>query len=243
MKGWRYESYRHSLAARGIKTRLSFTTRFHTEDEKLFYKVKFNKLLQIIDEPDVLVLEYSRSTNSYGNFLFIKLYDKKENEIITYYGLGIHEFRNRYIVDDFTYYSTSNVIRSDEKEQIVHPKDKEALKKLLVSEHERYSKLSKAHKLVPDKEFEALADVSDDDAAISIRDDMGVPRIKTWMGSVPKQDDYGQKIEDEFIDGKTKEGPWAMMTPVSFAINGVGLGTGKGQRYKKEGSRWIKIEG
>jgi hypothetical protein len=36
------------------------------------------------------------------------------------------------------------------------------------------------------------------------------------------------------VDGKTKNGPWANMCETCFKKHGVGLGTGKGQRYVKE---------
>lgn len=37
------------------------------------------------------------------------------------------------------------------------------------------------------------------------------------------------------VDGKTVSGPWANMCDAHYAINGIGLGTGRGQRliYKE----------
>lgn len=67
---------------------------------------------------------------------------------------------------------------------------------------------------------------------------------KVWLGYVPKMDDFGSIIQDEFVDGKTKMGPWATMSPESYKQHGVGLGTGKGQRYKKsESGDFEKTEG
>ena len=34
------------------------------------------------------------------------------------------------------------------------------------------------------------------------------------------------------VDGKTRMGPWACMCEACFALYGVGLGTGKGQRLE-----------
>jgi len=68
--------------------------------------------------------------------------------------------------------------------------------------------------------------------------------MTTWCGSVPPQDDFGVPIKSEFIDGRTREGPWAMMSPWSHRAYGVGLGTGKGQKYqKKEDGKWHKVQG
>ena len=67
---------------------------------------------------------------------------------------------------------------------------------------------------------------------------------KYWMGSVGEEDDFGNPIKDEFIDGKTRMGPWANMSPESFKQYGVGLGTGRGQKYKKQpDGKWKKIQG
>jgi hypothetical protein len=69
--------------------------------------------------------------------------------------------------------------------------------------------------------------------------------LKYWMGHISERDDFGKKIEEEFIDGKTKLGPWAIMTPATWRLKGVGgLGLGRGQRYKKTvDGRWVKVEG
>ena len=44
----------------------------------------------------------------------------------------------------------------------------------------------------------------------------------------------------EFVDGKTVFGPWAIMCLNCYRDKGVGLGTGKGQRYDGKGK---KVEG
>jgi hypothetical protein len=65
-----------------------------------------------------------------------------------------------------------------------------------------------------------------------------------WKGTVSKIDDFGVFIGEEFIDGVTWSGKWAIMTPRSWAINGLGkLGTGYGQRYRKTPEGWLKVEG
>ena len=71
-----------------------------------------------------------------------------------------------------------------------------------------------------------------------------MPEVRKWIGDVPSHSDFGGAIIDEFIDGRTTLGPAAFMTPAEFKIYGRGLGTGFGQRYKKnEKGEWIKVEG
>lgn len=66
---------------------------------------------------------------------------------------------------------------------------------------------------------------------------------KEWLGNVPEMDDFGKLISDTFVDGKTVHGPWAIMSPITHECYGLGLGTGRGQKYVKNGSRWLKVEG
>jgi len=57
--------------------------------------------------------------------------------------------------------------------------------------------------------------------------------------------DYlNQPIEDEFVDGLMQFGIWVVMTPESHKDIGVGLGTGRGQRYRKQpDGRFLLVEG
>lgn len=70
-------------------------------------------------------------------------------------------------------------------------------------------------------------------------------KIVYWIGEVPEVDDFGMKIKNQFVDGKTTSGPWGIMTPDSFSFFGVGkLGPGLGQRYLKQtDGKWMKVEG
>lgn len=53
-----------------------------------------------------------------------------------------------------------------------------------------------------------------------------------WVGDPPEHCDVcTTKIEEIFVDGKTRNGPWAVMCPVCALLEGVGLGEGKGQLY------------
>lgn len=67
---------------------------------------------------------------------------------------------------------------------------------------------------------------------------------KYWLGDVPQKDDFGNKITNIFIDGVTYTGQWAIMAPIYWKSFGIGLGTGKGQMYKKQSNnKWLKIKG
>lgn len=55
---------------------------------------------------------------------------------------------------------------------------------------------------------------------------------KRWQGQPPTHCDLcGRKLSQQFIDGMTQMGSWAIMDPGCHHYKGVGLGTGIGQRY------------
>jgi len=66
-----------------------------------------------------------------------------------------------------------------------------------------------------------------------------------WQGKNPEHCDLcADPIRNVFIDGKTFKGPWATMDEKCHRNFGVGLGTGKGQKYEKQADgSWLKVEG
>jgi hypothetical protein len=71
-------------------------------------------------------------------------------------------------------------------------------------------------------------------------------RRKVWMSDPPDKCQMCEKpIGDIFIDGRTSLGPWANMCQSCHRRKGVGLGTGKGQKYQRDPQtgEFVKIEG
>lgn len=67
---------------------------------------------------------------------------------------------------------------------------------------------------------------------------------KKWQGPLPNACDICNKklIQcSSFIDGATTSGPWGNMCPSCFALHGIGIGPGRGQRYEVPSG--IKLEG
>lgn len=69
------------------------------------------------------------------------------------------------------------------------------------------------------------------------------PMTCDLLGTIPGlHDDIGK--HGEFVDGRTQMGPWANMCMTCHRRHGVGLGTGKGQRYTRQADgRWLKTGG
>lgn len=67
-----------------------------------------------------------------------------------------------------------------------------------------------------------------------------------WLSPVPGFcETCGDLIKDTFYDAKTALGPCACMCPTCFTLGpGIGkLGTGFGQKYERQGSKWVKTAG
>lgn len=45
---------------------------------------------------------------------------------------------------------------------------------------------------------------------------------------------------DQFVDGKTLSGPWALMCQACHLKDGVGLGMGKGQKYDAKSGAYLE---
>jgi hypothetical protein len=69
-------------------------------------------------------------------------------------------------------------------------------------------------------------------------------RAAMWMGSeVVLCELCSHPLEDSFVDGRTKMGPWAKMCDGCHLEHGTGLGLGRGQLYRKNlKSEWWKEE-
>lgn len=75
---------------------------------------------------------------------------------------------------------------------------------------------------------------------------------RRWTGKPPACCDLCKApIANDFVDGRTIGGPWANMCLDCHAVNGAGLGLGKGQHYRlTKGERhdgrdayWAKVAG
>jgi hypothetical protein len=56
-----------------------------------------------------------------------------------------------------------------------------------------------------------------------------------WLSAIPTQCDICKRpLEKEFVDGRLLVGIWAILCPQCHETCGVGLGTGRGQKFDVE---------
>jgi hypothetical protein len=68
--------------------------------------------------------------------------------------------------------------------------------------------------------------------------------VKRWEGTWPADCDICEidlQVYEVFYDARTRIGSWALLCPDCFEEEGVGLGTGLGQKY--DSKTLVKLEG
>lgn len=141
-----------------------------TERERLFDKVSHERFLEILDDSKTKVHRIEESTNSFGEYLFVTISrpGKSKRIFITFYGLGYHEYRERWIADEWNWYQSvrggelerENIPRQTAKQQI----------------EERYREVkANARQDTQTRQgqlFEMIADLTDEDGALAEMQDL-----------------------------------------------------------------------
>lgn len=141
-----------------------------TDSEKLWDRVSHERLLELIDDAETIVVASERDSNSYGEFRFVSL--RKGNYFLTAWGHGWHDCRERTIVDTWNVWlRTSRPY--DENDTL----DKWNVKKVLRMERETYQLRDAKQRKQPRSEsaelFAMLADMGDEDGALVELQDAG----------------------------------------------------------------------
>lgn len=141
-----------------------------TEREKLYDRVSHDRFMALVMQPDVDIHEIQESTNSFGEYLFVTVSCRTEQpkKVYTFWGLGYHEHRERWIADRWQWYESQRkqetlpvLVKEDAYRQI---KEREAF----IKANATPSKPSPRARL-----YELLADLTDEDGALSEMDDLG----------------------------------------------------------------------
>ena len=103
-----------------------------TEHERLNWRLSTERFEEILEDERTFVHTIKDSSNNYGEFLFVTTSRPGEHGRIcmTFYGLGYHEHRERWLHEEWFWYQTStnpNLLR----QRIDKEKAKEILKQRL----------------------------------------------------------------------------------------------------------------
>jgi hypothetical protein len=142
-----------------------------TEEEVSRWRISDKKLNEILASPNTTVNTIKTDSNNYGEFLFLTASRGigKERICMTFWGLGFHRYRERWITQEWFWYQTSTSF-VDSKEELTREEAQERLKNRRkdISYYKKDHEQSKLGRL-----FELLADLMDDDAALAEMQDLG----------------------------------------------------------------------
>lgn len=143
-----------------------------TEEEVSRWRIADAKLKEIIADPNTTINKIMIAENNYGEFMFLTVSRGvgERRTCMTFWGLGYHEFRERWIHQEwFWYQTTSNLI--DPLKRLT--KD-EALERLQNRRDDIAPNLNEDEQSEQARMFEILADMTDEDAALAEMQDLGL---------------------------------------------------------------------
>jgi hypothetical protein len=142
-----------------------------TERERLYDRIGHQRFLGLLTDEQTVVHSIELSSNSYGEFLFVLVSRPaaEQRVALTFWGLGYHEYREQWITGEWFWHQSDlsggraeqPMVREEVLSMIA-----ERYQEVLVSS--RNAQQSKRGQL-----FEMMADLTDDDGAISDMEDLG----------------------------------------------------------------------
>jgi hypothetical protein len=142
-----------------------------TEKEQLDDRISRARFMALVDDPNVDVNDIKVSTNAFGEFMFVTLScrTKPGSEPLTFYGLGYHEQRERWITGYWRWYESI----FDAKELGVIPKSEA---KAQIQEREDFTRAGAATSPIPSQRaqlYSLMAHLTDEDGALTELEDLG----------------------------------------------------------------------
>ena len=143
-----------------------------TEREELFGILNQKRFEAILFDPATTIHTIQETSNSFGEFLFITISRKGSDGhvTLTFYGLGYHEQRERWIGEEWRWYESAG--QFDHMRRTPAPDETRAR-----LEERRNFVQSAASDAEPQSKrgqlYELMADLTDEDGALTDLEDMG----------------------------------------------------------------------
>ena len=143
-----------------------------TEQEKLYDRVSHPRFMALVAQDDVSVHEVTETTNAFGEFLFVTLSSqaKPPGHLLTFFGLGYHEQRERWITEYWQWYESHRKAEQlgimSKREALEKIKAREELVRSLAAEADPPSRRGRLYSL--------LAYLTDEDGALAEMEDLGL---------------------------------------------------------------------
>jgi hypothetical protein len=143
-----------------------------TNNEVSLWRISDERLKEILANPNTAIHNIEINQNNYGEFLFLTASRGvgQQRTCMTFWGLGYHEYRERWIHQEWFWHQTP-VTSVDPLEKL---NQEAALEQLESRREELSSYLDEDKQSEQGRMFEALADMTDDDAALAEMQDLGL---------------------------------------------------------------------
>ena len=203
-----------------------------TENEFLSWRVSRDRLEEIIQDEGTFIHTIEPSSNNFGEFLFVTTSREgdKGRIFITFFGLGYHEYRERWLTDEWFWYQTEpkpGMMRQQLSRD-------EAEKQLL----DRFSDIRPHIKSDSQTErgrlFELLADLTDEDGALAEMQDLR--DLTHLIEAIQSQDDETELVSptvDNLLDDDSRK-----KLPPLYSGEGQGLDALAKVKFFTPDSNW-----
>jgi hypothetical protein len=143
-----------------------------SKEEVSQWRIADDKLKEILATPNTVVHKIEINDNNYGEFLFITTSKGTgpQRTCMTFWGLGYHEYRERWIHLEWFWHQTPASL-VDPLEEI---SQEDALAQLERRREEITPHMYEDTQTEQGRLFESLADMTDDDAALAEMQDLGL---------------------------------------------------------------------
>jgi len=169
-----------------------------TEKEALYWRVDDQRFQALLEDENTVVHKVHASTNNFGEFLFVTTTRPGEQERIamTFYGLGYHQHRERWITDEWFWYQ-ANFYPGMMEDQI----DKKEAKELIQHRSENIAPyLGEGVQTEYGQIFEMLADLTDEDGALAEIEDLG--GIAVWLLGFSHEESGPEEVVEQLPSGE-----------------------------------------
>jgi hypothetical protein len=142
-----------------------------SKNEQLFERVSDKRFQQLVFDPQTHIHEIKQDSNAFGEFLFVTVSHPKgqSRDILTFWGLGYHAYRERWLSAEWRFYETSS--QSKSLQESLAPEEAKSL-----IEARRQAIQASLDAQMPQTAraalFEILADLTDEDGAVSKLEDL-----------------------------------------------------------------------
>ena len=178
-----------------------------TEEEVLYWRVGQEHFQEIINDDQTTIHAIKTSSNNYGEFLFVTTSRQGDHARIamTFFGLGYHEHRERWLTNEWFWYQTNILpeimrmkIEKEEAEELIQKRLNNIIPYSQEDTQTDYGRL-----------FEMLADLTDEDGALAELQDL--EKVAKWLHGDPDADS-GPEPEfkppprgDNLLDRKSRD--------------------------------------